>query len=239
MIIEKEYHTALEDFRKSGEMEIISMLRLFEGAGNKHSDSCGDGILSRTNNGNAWVLTDWYLEINKYPKYGDKILAKTWSEQLNSLFTCGRDFQLYCNDEIVVNAVTRWAIMDLTTGRPVKIDQATIDKYQPEAIFSIPDFKLPRIAVPEKWDIEKEIIQRRSDIDFNSHVHNLTYLDYAMDTLPEQLYQERNFKHVHIAYKSGIQVGEKTVCKYACVDGKHIFGIYGNDNVLKTQIELS
>lgn len=239
MFVELEYQPALEDFRTNGEMELRSILKLFENTGNKHSDIAGDSILGRANIGKAWVFTDWMVQLKRYPKYGEKIVAKTWSEPVNAIFSCSRDFVLYCNDELVVKATTRWAIVDLTLNRPMKIEKEILEKYLPEEKKTFEEAKLPKISIPETYDFEKEIVQRRSDIDFNNHVHNLTYLDYAFETIPADLYKNRNFKNVRISYKMAIFADEKTTCKYACRDNKHIFGIYGNEDALKCQIELS
>lgn len=239
MFVELEYQPALEDFRTNGEMELRSILKLFENTGNKHSDIAGDSILNRASTGKTWVFTDWMLEIKRYPKYGEKIVSRTWSEPVNAIFTCSRNFELYCNDELVIKATTRWAIVDTSVNRPVKIEPELIEKYQPEDKKTFEEVKLPRIVLPETFDCKKEIVQRRSDIDFNNHVHNLTYLDYAFETIPQDLYQNRSFKNVRISYKFAVFAGEKTVCKYACVDGKHLFGIFGNDDAIKCQIELS
>lgn len=238
MIIEFDYQPALEDFRNNQEMELRAILKLFENTGNKHSDLTGDGILNRTQNGTAWVLTDWKVEIKRYPKYGEKIVAKTWTEPANALFTSTRDFEIWCNGELTVIATTRWAILDLTTGRPAKISPELHAKYNPEDKKTFQESKLERIAIPEKFDIEKEIIQRRVDIDFNNHVHNLVYLDYAFETIPEELFNNREFKHLRISYKLQLQYGEPTTCKYALIDGKHNFNIYGKENSLKAQLEL-
>lgn len=238
MIVENNYSPALVDFNVKGEMELSAILRLFENTGSKHSDMVGDGILNRSMKGTAWVFTDWYVEVKQYPKYGDKIMATTWSEPANAIFTSSRNFELYCNGELAVIATTRWAIMDLTTGRPTKIGKELIDLYEPDEKKTFAESKLPKIPVLENWDIEKQIFQRRTDIDFNNHVHNITYLDYAMETLPQELYDNREFKHLHISYKFPLMIGEATICKYGQNEGKHIFAVYGKDNMLKTQIEL-
>lgn len=238
MIVETNYQPALVDFNNKGEMELSAILRLFENTGSKHSDIVGDGILNRSMKGTAWVLTDWYIEVKHYPKFGEKIMANTWSEPAYAIFQSSRNFELYCNDELAVIATTRWAIMDLATGRPTKIGKELIDLYEPDERKTFAESKLPKIQLPENWDLEKQIVQRRTDIDFNNHVHNITYLDYAMETLPQELYENRNFKHLHISYKFPLMIGENAVCKYAQNEGKHLFAVYGNDNVLKTQIEL-
>lgn len=238
MFVENHYQQTSVDFNRNNVMQLTTILKFLEITGNKHSDACGDNIIQHRNDGKTWVFTDWYLKILKYPKYDDKVYAKTWSEPVTALFTCNRDFELYSNDELAVIATTRWAIVDLSNGRPVKIEKDLIEMYKPEDKKTFTETKLPKIAIPENWSFEKEIVQRRTDIDYNDHVHNLTYLDYALDVLPQDIFEKQGFTHLHINYKFQLQPGEKTTAKYGFADGKHIIGIFGDEDVLKALVEL-
>lgn len=238
MIIDFEYQPLLEDYKKNGDMLLGSILKILENSGNKHSDAAGDAILEGSNNGKAWVLTDWMIDVINYPKYGDKIVARTWSEPVNHPLICTRNFEMYCNGELSVKGTTKWILLDLTTNRPIKITQEIIDKYQPEDKHTYEDSKLPKLIVPESFSRETPIAIRRLDIDFNDHVHNLTYLDYALEGLPEEVFENRNFKKLRISYKVAVKSGEEIICKYAENEGRHICCIYGTNGDLKTQIEF-
>ena len=243
MIVDFEYTPLLEDFAPDGTLLPGSILKILENSGNKHSDLAGDNILKGSSNGIAWILTDWLLEITAYPKYGDKLMARTWSETVRQPLACMRDFELYCNGEIVAKGLTKWVLVDLNTNRPLKVSPELIEKYQPEEKFVFGDLKMPKITLPaaNTFTGETKITLRRSDIDFNNHVHNLTYLDFAMEALPAEVYQKQRaaFKNVRISYKSGVKAGENIVCRYTEQESKHIICIFGEDGSLRTQIELS
>ncbi len=238
MIIDFEYQPVLEDYKKNGDMKLASILKILENSGNKHSDAAGDAILEGSSNGKAWIMTDWYIELIAYPKYGDKIKARTWSETVKQTFVCTRNFEMYCNGELTVKGMTKWILFDLTSGRPCKITQDIIEKYEPEDKEVFPGSKLSRLVMPESFSLEKPISIRRVDIDFNDHVHNLTYLDYALEVLPQEVYDNRNFKKLRINYKMAVKSGEEILCKYAEKEGRHICCIYGKDGDLRTQIEF-
>ncbi len=238
MIIDFEYQPVLEDYKKNGDMKLGSILKILENSGNKHSDKAGDAILEGSSNGKAWVMTDWYIELISYPKYGDKILARTWSEPVTHPLICTRNFEMYCNGELTVKGMTKWILLDLTTNRPCKITQEIIEQYQPEAKQNFPGSKLDRLVTPENFESETSISIRRADIDFNDHVHNLTYLDYALEALPQEVYDKRNFKKLRISYKMAVKSGEEISCKYAKNEGRHICCIFGKGGDLRTQIEF-
>ena len=73
MFVKFEYEPIIEDFYSNGEMKIETILKILENSGNKHSDIAGNNILEGSSSGSAWILTDWYVEIDSYPKYGDKV----------------------------------------------------------------------------------------------------------------------------------------------------------------------
>ena len=139
MIVDFEYQPVLEDYKKNGGMKLGSILKILENSGNKHSDKAGDAILEGSNSGVAWVLTDWMIELIAYPKYGDKILARTWSEPVKQPLVCTRDFEMYCNSQLAVKGTTKWIRLDLTTNRPCKVTEEIIAKYQPGAGITVVD----------------------------------------------------------------------------------------------------
>lgn len=239
MFVDLQYQPMIEDFNKDGELRIEAILKLFENAGNTHSDKAGDNIINRKDEGQAWVLTDWLVQIESFPKYGDKIFARTWCEPVTQVFGTARDFELYANDKIVGIGTTRWISLNLQTGRPEKIDTRLIDMYTTEDKFTFTKAKLPRLTVPETFSSETPIQLRRCDIDIYNHVHNLTYLDYAMEALPQEIYEHHNFKNVRISYKSAVVQGEKISCKYAAQENEHSICIFSQDGTLKTQIVVS
>ena len=239
MFVKFEYEPIIEDFYSNGEMKIETILKILENSGNRHSDTAGDNILKGSSSGSAWILTDWYVEIDSYPKYGDKVYAITWSQGAISLFGSSRDFELYCNDKLCVKGTTRWVHYALNAKRPAKITEELISKYEPETKSVFEDSKLPKIDVPENYDTEIVVTPRRNDIDFNHHVHNLVYVDYAMESIPLEVYNNHNFKNIRITYKSAVKSEEKIKVKSYSNEKTHTICIFGEDDNLKTLIELT
>lgn len=238
MFIDFSYQTVIEDFSKDGNLKIEAILKILENSGNVHSDKANDNNLERTQQKHAWVLTDWKIQINEYPKYGDKIYCKTWSQSVTQTFNISRDFELYCNDKLVAIGTTRWVVLDLDTNRLCKIDKSIIEKYEPEEKSVFSEAKIEKIPTPDSFENEVSIQIRRNDIDFNAHVHNLTYLDYAQEAFPYSVYSTQNFKNIRITYKAPVKINEKIVAKYAFFQDNHIVFIYNTDGELKTQIML-
>ena len=238
MIFEQEYKPSVEDFSKDGTITLFAILKIFENTGNAHSDQAGDSRFAGAQNTKAWVLTDWQIQVTEYPSYADKITVQTWSQLLKSPVVASRDFILYKNGSACVKGTTRWVLFDLAAKRPCKIEQQLLDKYKPEDKSVFEDQKLIKISDPETFVSEKKIEIRRSDFDFNGHIHNLMYLDYALETIPDESYKNQNFKQLRISYKSAVTSETEIDCKYATIQNTHVVYMYGTNGQLKTIVQL-
>ena len=76
MIFEYKYKPVIEDFNKDGILTYNAVVKIFENAGNAHSDYAGDSIFKTAGITKAWVLTEWYIQIDEYPFYADTIKAE-------------------------------------------------------------------------------------------------------------------------------------------------------------------
>ena len=238
MFVDYEFQPRYEDFYKNGTMRLPSVLRLFETTSCKHSDIVKDNILADTENGKAWVFTDWYLKINFLPKIGQKVTCKTWTQPIKQILFSIRDYEIYADGELAVSCISRWIILDLKTNRPQRFDSSFETQYKTEDKCVFGEAKLPHLESPEAFTREVPITIRRSDIDYNDHVHNLIYIDYALEALPEEVYNANDYSSLRICYKQAVKPGEQIVCKYAFVEGKHVCCIFNSEGELKTQIEL-
>ena len=98
--------------------------------------------------------------------------------------------------------------------------------------------KIEKIAEPENYTAETEILVRRTDIDWNNHVHNLTYLDYALDCLPEDVYTNKNFKKVRITFKHEISGRKIIKGKYGETENASVVAIHNEKGDLCTLVEF-
>ncbi len=239
MIFEYPYKPVFEDFNKNAELTINAIVKILENSGSGHSDMAGDNIFEMHNRSNAWLLTEWQIEVQDYPKYGDEVKAETWSEGLSSPLVANRNFLLYKNGEVCAKGATRWILIDMATGRPTKIDPAHLDRYEndPRTVFD--EKRLSRIPVPETWTAEAKLPVRFSDIDINDHVHNLNYLEYAREVLPRKEAEIMHFKKLRIAYKNALREGDTAVVRYAFIEDSHVVFIYDAEDHLCCQLQFA
>lgn len=236
MIFTTEFSPLLEDYDKNERLTMAAILQYFENAGSRHSDAAADSAIKVSETlGVAWVLTNWKVCVQEFPRYGQKIKVETWSEGLVSPFGTSRNFYLYADEKLCVEGTSKWVRLDLKTGRPMKVEADLLDRYGPEPgkkVFG--GEKLEKISLPEAFEAEKKIQLRRSDFDFNDHVHNLNYYDFALELLPSGT----DAKNLRVSYKTALKQGDEAVAKFARDGDKNVVGIYSGAGVLACAVEL-
>lgn len=94
-----------------------------------------------------------------------------------------------------------------------------------------------RLRTPTEYSAETELKLRRSDIDFNGHVHNTRYIDFALQALPTDSFDRESFSKIRISYKKPVTENNAVTLKYISQESKETVGIYG-DGILCCLVEF-
>lgn len=213
MFFEKVIHPRLSDCDRSGHLSCEALLHILEDVGSQHSEALHDNVLERSRQGTSWILVSWRIQFARRPD-GDGLLhVTTWSRANLAKGAMFRDFLVTdpAGQELV-RAEARLAMIDLATGRLVRVTEEMYAAYATEekALF---DTKTPRLRPPQEYETERAIPLRRSDIDFNGHVHNSRYLEFALEAVPEELYLQPAFRELHILYRRPLREGDEALVR--------------------------
>lgn len=215
MIYRDNYKIGIEDIGKNSQATNRAILSIMEDIACAHSASVGYGVLEVETKHRAWLLLDWQVKIFERPKYGSEIEALTWSRKMDRI-SAYRDYELKDKSGRVYAAGTsRWLLTDTQRRRPVRITEDIAGLYGTEDICVFKeDMYEPEIS-EDKLKEAKECVYhlQRRDIDINSHMHNINYLDAAYEVMPEDIYDSADFKEIRILYKKEIKPEDTVVCK--------------------------
>lgn len=238
MIFRETAVTRIDDFDAKGYMLPSALLKVLENAADHHSASVTDESVEGSMHGVAWILAEWRVEIIRTPRYNDVINIETWISDGSAAAHSNREFLL--SDEhggVLVKAAAKLTLFDLKANRIIKTDRAILERYRPEGS-SVFSEKAHRLIPAESFSSETVFPLRRSDIDYNGHVHNTSYLNFVFDILPENAVQSFDIAKVRIAYKRPIKLGDNTIIKFHKDGGVWNVCVFGND-VLCAIIELT
>lgn len=239
MIFEHDFEMGIKDVGKDGLLENRAILEMLEDIGAYHSDLAGYGINNIPEKKVVWILLGWKLKVIKRPKYGQTIHIKTWGRDMLKAFTY-RDFELYDSENnLCAIATSKWTLINIDTSRVTRITDEIASSYKVENKKVFNDEPMGKIQVPTTFSNIVDYKVNRRDIDINGHMHNLYYLDLAIEALPEELYKNIFYNNVEIQYKKEIKMGEVVKCKYSLQDGKNIVVICNQDEtIIHAVVEL-
>lgn len=229
----------LEDVGYSNKITNKAIIKILENAGGMHSESLNLGLNSIEITGFSWILLGWKVKVIVRPRYNEELTVNTWGRESNRAFTY-RDYELYDESgNLCIIATSKWAIVDIKNGHLAEITPELIEPYKCEEkkVFNS-DYSF-KLKEPETIDREIRYKVQRRDIDINKHVHNLYYLDFAYEALPEEIYENFEFNNIEIMYKRQTKLNDEIKCLYTKDGEQNIVTIKSiDDNLLHAIIKL-
>ena len=224
------YKIRYSDIGASNKITLKSLVDILQEAAISHSEKAGYGVNNTSTTHLAWLLSNWKVKILSYPHLNTEITVKTWPRSFDRLYSF-RDFEVYDeNNNLIAIASSKWFPVDTQTKRIRKITSEISDAYGEPVIKSV--FENPfkeKMTVPDKSKLNFNYIVQRRDLDTNGHVNNLHYIDYALETLDENVFNN-TFNNLEIMYKKEIKYKDNINCYYSFENDKHIITIKNEDN---------
>lgn len=191
----------------NNQLRLRVLLNYFQDMADNHADKMGVGYHYCIQNGLGWIGGGYDIEINRLPKWGDKVLLKTWPSKTN-IATAYREFEMsdVKTGEILVRASSQWVLLDTVKNRPLAITKRIewFDLIEDRAVdTNFP--KLPTVDVPQ---ISISQIIRSDDIDLNNHVNNAVYPTWILDALPSEFLSKHTLTKIQIQYKYPAKYGD-------------------------------
>lgn len=207
----KNYHYAKKfligygEVDKNNKCKISSILSHLQDMATLHSKTVGFGTEEMLKLGMGWVLLSWKIEIINYPEADREIEIRTWSRGLKGLHAY-RSFEILDEEQNqLVIADSSWVLYDNNNRKPIKplesMNYGSIDRKMFDEI------KID-IEVPDK--IDEEIIYKvqRRDVDTNNHTNNVRYIEFALESIPEEIYEKKAIFRLEMIYKKQTFYGE-------------------------------
>lgn len=222
---------------RSYEMDSLGVARvstitnyLQETAAN-HAEALGWAITSAaTERKQNWVLVRLQVHLETWPRWRDTIGIETWPSGFEGLLAF-REFLIKDGDgQVIGGASSAWMMVDLDRRRATRLPQEIhqfpfLDRPRPiEAPF-------PKIRVGEAAETSRTFAVRRGDLDINGHVNQQAYVEWACETVPEELWRQARPVELAIAFRSETRFGETVESRRAEEgDGAHVHQLRSLDD---------
>lgn len=177
-----------------------------------------------------WVTTEHNMRfVDALPFWSEKIVVEIWISEVSKLkfYT---DYRIFCNDKPFLVGSSCWLLLDVNTKRPVKTD-IIAEKFEvcKEFVFG----EHTKFIIPEKLEKVREVIYTTnlSDIDFNNHVNNKSYMNIAEMTETEEFRKTKVLEKLYVKFNKESYLGETLNC-YAyktCTPNNYVHNLICNN----------
>ena len=158
-----------------------------------------------------WVTTEHNMRfVDSLPFWSEKITVELWISEISKLkfYT---DYRIFYNGKPFLEGCSCWLILDMNTKRPAKTDMIT-EKFEvcDEMVFG----NHAKFIIPEKLDKVREIkhTMNLSDIDFNNHVNNKSYINIAEMTETEEFRKTKVLEKLYVKFNRETFLGDTLNC---------------------------
>ena len=205
-MFQKSYVISNNDVDKRFQLKVPAIFRYFQDVAMSATAPLGVDSISLSKRNIDWVITRMTVEIKRLPKCDEEITVHTYPGKDMAMLYPRYFFITDVNGEVIISSSSVWALID-NTSRKVIIDRETISKLPGET--SPYQLDLPeKVAFPDSNTfIEKRTIHY-SDLDFNSHMNNVRYVELLMDAHDSSFYDTHRLSSITLNYMKEIKEKE-------------------------------
>lgn len=208
-IFEKLFRVEYEDVNSLLQLKPQRAIEFCQNMAIRHSDEAGYTSEYFVENKKGWVLTGWEAKFHSFPAQNQFFEIKTWTKPHKRLQS-DRSYEACDMDGNKLFSVnSRWFLMDTEKRKPIRIPKGFLETYNIADIpNAIPDGEYLQSELDAyTHESSREFKVTRRDIDSNNHTNNISYIDWAMDDLTDDIYYNMQITDLVAEYKLEAQLG--------------------------------
>lgn len=194
---------------KAGKLTIPTVVDYLQDCCTMQSESLGVGLHHLQEVKKGWVLKYWQIDFQREIDLGEVVEVGTWAYDTKGI-NGYRNFLIQNEEgEALVKANSVWVLVDTKTGRPVRVEPEDVALYGTESKLEM-EYTDRKIKLDGEGREEEAFPVRKYHIDTNGHVNNCWYIRFAMEYLPERIFEEeKRIGRLRVDYKKSAVYGDK------------------------------
>ncbi len=189
----------------NGALRIASFLRLIQEASIGGSAFLGKGVETLKEKNLYWVVMSYHFQISRWPSANEKITIETFPG-VTKAFIYPRHYIVY--DEkgaVILRGISLWAVLDHVNHKPTLPPANGVDI---PAVHREGELPWPPRQLLEDLCVKENRLVRNSDLDFNGHMNNIRYVDFALDSDDFLFYSSRIPTEFQMTFSSETTLGK-------------------------------
>jgi medium-chain acyl-[acyl-carrier-protein] hydrolase len=210
MDFSRDYFVHYYEADSSLRLTLPSLVRYFEDIAILHSSSVGYGLDFYRDNRCGWMLMKWDVRIDRLPEFGQTVRVGTRVNAIRKFLADRRFVMTDAEGNVFAEAATNWLFVDTDRRRPLRVPDAqcaafSVSPSNEAAFVSIDD--VGQADSSRSASAPLSVRAGSVDIDTNSHVNNVSYIEWALDSLPPGFASERQVARMRAQYRKELVEG--------------------------------
>jgi len=199
-------------------LQPLSLLNYLQDTAGDHAALLGFSIFDLIERNLTWILSRYHLKITRYPAFGEKVSVITWPAGKNKLLFL-REFEARDKEEgRCALASSGWILFDLKKRRPVRPEKILRSFPVNNRRAITDDFRpLPKV---NKANLRSLFRVRADDLDLNRHVNHARYMEWALETVPEELRGDYQPLEIESQFREAARYGDSIICRTRIAAGE-------------------
>jgi acyl-ACP thioesterase len=183
-----------------GHLQVPAISGYLQEIAGRHAADLGVGLEALRARGLTWVLARQRLELPVPVLLGDTVTVETWPSGLERR-AATREFVGRRGDGAeAVRATTVWYVLDVATRRPVRPQEVLDPRFPRPHLAPVAPLSPGRLPALAHWELQKRFHVRYADIDQNLHVTNASYVTWAIEAMPVEVWRASRLAAVEVEY---------------------------------------
>ncbi len=131
-VFDLEITVQAKDIDSLGHVNNVVYMHWMQDVATAHIDALGLGVKQYLELKHAMVAVEHHVQYRKAAFEGEKIVLRTWLDEVNALYSF-RQYVFYRpqDQSVLFMGNTKWACVEIATGRPKRMSPTFIQAYQP------------------------------------------------------------------------------------------------------------
>jgi len=162
--------------------------------------------------GLVWMIQWMRVEIGRHAGRGETLLVTTWARRLDRALAW-REFEVVdASRARVAVGTSRWAVVDVRARRLVRLPDFVRASPVPDRSPAL-DRGPSTLEPADPAEVERRFEVRRADLDTVRHVNNTRYVEWALETVPDDVHEAWRPSAFEIAFRREGTYGDAVVAR--------------------------
>lgn len=208
---DKEFELRYFEMNQFGVASPTSMLMLLEETAAEHCLSINYGLYQLAEQNMGWVLVSGAMEMERYPRYKEKITIRTWLSNY-SMVRGTRENIIYDEQgNIIGRAKGQWVFFDIEKRKPIPILDDIKKKWSFCSENSLDTNITKKLKPVEHPDFKLTFKINRYDTDIIEHLNNIRYLQWLIETIPDEISNHYSLFSIDGRFISEVHYGQSII----------------------------